>query len=337
MIATGRKENAGSAGSLSGICREEILTLFARRLGNNRLAHAYLFAGAAGTGKKETAIALAKLVQCGVPKQDLEFFCGTCPSCQRIDSFNHPDVKVIDAEGGDSIKIAAIRDLIQRSQLRPYEGVYKVFIILEAEDLTIEGANALLKTLEEPSPQSLLILTATAPEKMAATIRSRCQLVRFSPMPVKEMAAQLREKKGWDEEQSLFFSRFSEGALNRALSLEHEGFFRRKNEIIDNMVFARNNEPYLKTVLSEKERTDEALEVLLSWFRDLLLLKADAGHERLIHVDRRSDLERLVTRYTFRQVEDIMAQIINTARLLDENLNVKIAITLLRDHICLRS
>lgn len=321
-----------------GAYNEARLRHLVRLHDQGRLAHAYLFSGPAGAGKRETALALAKLVNClDRPEKSDSLFCGACPSCRKIDSGNHPDVTVIDTGEEASIKIAAVRELITQSQMRPYEARYKVYIIVNADDLTIEGGNALLKTLEEPAKQSLLILTSAMPEKIMATVKSRCQIFRFPPMAVNRMTRFLVDEQGWEEEESIFFSRFTEGTVNRALTLKQDDFFRRKNEIIDNIVFARNNESYLKTVLPEKERTRELLEVVKSWFRDLLLIKAGVDTGGIIHVDRRKDLTQLASRYSFDQVEAILNQAMATTRLLDENLNVKIAVTLLRDRICSRS
>jgi len=327
------------AGENKQIGNEDIVRRFSVLLKRDRMAHAYLFVGPQGSGKKATAFAVAQLVNCDGPNVTAEGrSCGECPSCRKIQSGNHPDILVMEAEEpGESLKIAAIRELISRSQLRAYEGRFKIFIIIDAENLTIEGGNALLKTLEEPSRDSLLILTTSAPEKIMATVRSRCQLLRFPPLSRGRMARVLADHHAVEGEEMEFLSRFSEGYLGKALALQSDKLFFRKNEIIDNLVLSRNNEAYLKALLSDKVKIKESLEVLLSWFRDLLLIKAGADPAVLTHADRYSDLASLNTQYTFVQVEEIIAEIVNTSRQLEENLNVKIALTLLRDRICLRS
>ena len=143
---------------------EKIVARFSRILANQRLAHAYLFIGSNSVGKSETALAIAKLVNCDQVLEDGQP-CEQCDSCIKTEAGNHPDVVFIEGMDGGAIKISQIRELVRASQLRPFEGKKKVFIIKDIEKLTTEGSNALLKTLEEPSKNSLLILTTSVPER----------------------------------------------------------------------------------------------------------------------------------------------------------------------------
>ncbi len=278
-----------------------ILQRFVRLIKTQRLAHAYLFVGPADTGKGETALSIAKLVNCESSDTDAQQVpCGQCLSCKKIDSGNHPDVFILDTGDEQSIRIAKVRDLLHKIPLRPFEGKRKVFIIKDAEKMTLESANALLKTLEEPSASSLLILTTRALEKNLGTVKSRCHAVRF-------------------------------------LSISNDPVFsERKNDIIDNIVFQENNDSYIKEVAADKDRTKEVLDVLLYWFRDLILLKSGAGQDRCAHADRICELEKLESRYSFRQLEDIVEGVVDASRLLGENLNIKIPLTLLREKIWVR-
>ena len=151
---------------------------------NNRLAHAYIFAGPEGCGRSLLARNFAKVLNCEKEKDDA---CDSCASCKKINKDVHPDVKWLNKDGKSSqIKIDQIRRLEKQIALKPYEAKYKVFIIKDASFMTVEAANSFLKTLEEPPPNSVLILIAERPRDLFATIVSRCQLIRIKPLSVEE-------------------------------------------------------------------------------------------------------------------------------------------------------
>ena len=152
---------------------QEIVERFKRLVKAGRLAHAYLFTGPSGIGKTETALELAQLVNC-----DDNSACGNCAQCRKIASGNHPDVYVIGTDG-EGIKIDDVRQMLGRVGLRAYEAKRKVFILRQVERMTMEAANALLKTLEEPAANTLMILTTAVPEAVLDTVKSRCHTVKF--------------------------------------------------------------------------------------------------------------------------------------------------------------
>jgi len=317
---------------------QSILNRFSILWASERLAHAYLFIGPDFSGKTTTALAVAKLINCDSNKnRKKKEPCGHCPSCIKIESGNHPDLSILDIEeGAQSIKIAAIRELVGKSQLRPFEAQRKIFIIRNVDKLTPEGSNALLKTLEEPSQSSILILTTSSPESILSTVRSRCHAIQFFPLPQESIEAQLRKGISRNKEECHYLSYFSEGCLGKALFLGEKGFFKKKNEYIDNLVFDRENENYIKQLLLDKEQTKEALDVLFSWFRDLLLMKTEVEEQKLMNLDRAADLKQMIQKYSFGQLQDILNEIINTKRLLDGNFNVRIPLILLREKIWIR-
>jgi len=313
---------------------KNILGRFAVLLQKGRLAHAYLFVGPGQSGKTATALAIAKLINC---EQNMDgrqaAGCDRCPSCLKINAGHHVDVSIIDSGEDPTIKIARIRELIGRMQLRPFEARKKVYIIKKVEELTLEGGNALLKTLEEPTDNSLLILTTSVPEKIIATIRSRCHTVNFFPAADDVIFEQIRKDGGYGRDEARFLAHFAQGCLGRARQLGQSGFLQRKNEAIDRFVMEKNSDDYIKEVAADKELTKEFLGVLLSWFRDIALLKAGMDKERFAHADRIRDLVAAAPRYTQAQVMDIIAQIVNASNMLAENLNVKIPLSLLKEKI----
>lgn len=161
--------------------------------GKNKLAHAYLFCGSSGAGKITLAKEFVKWLFCEKVKSKESLNsqpCGVCRSCQEIEKNNHPDLLVVSAnpeEKSLEIGIGKIRELQRRLLFYPYKSSFKVVIIEEAHNLTREASNAFLKTLEEPSSKSLIILTSSAWDSILPTISSRCQLIRFLPVPFDEL------------------------------------------------------------------------------------------------------------------------------------------------------
>lgn len=322
---------------------ETVLKRFARLHKNNRLAHAYLFVGPPQVGKTQTALAVGKFLncenivraQCIVPLRDDadNFFCDTCPSCLKITHGNHPDLHLISREETETIKIEQIRELINQIQLKPFEARVKVFILKDVEKLTLEGANALLKTLEEPVKDSLLILTSCVPEEIPDTIRSRCHAMNFSAGSTRTLTGQLSLDYALSQVAANFLAYYSQGSMGRARHLAEEKFFERKNEALDALVCSPESEEYLKEIISRKEKTKEVLNVLLLWLRDLLVLKTHGNETHLVHADRLKDLKKYEDKYSFEELTELTQEIVKAAALLAENLNVKMALSLLKENL----
>ncbi len=307
---------------------EDVLKRFAAFLANKRLGHAYLFFGPSHSGKFETALAVAKLINCSSPQDG--HACEECLCCQKIAKGIHPDIRVLDVGDTPSIKIEDIRLINNEILLRPYEASYKVIIIRDVEKFTAEAANAFLKTLEEPSANSIIILTSSVLERVPSTIRSRCQMVPLRPMGRLSLKQQLLTQ-GFTEDMAHFLAYFSDGCLGEEMRSQAKEIFRQKNILIDYFIYAKGDDAFLKELFSDKEQVRFALHVLLSWFRDILLLCFGMPKDDIIHYDRREELSKLLSRYTVKQIEKIIRELTETLRLLDENLNVKLPLTLLRE------
>src|SRR4030042_440769 len=205
------------------IGQTEALALLKHSLGTGNLAHAYLLVGAPHIGKTTLALDLARAVNC----QGGEPPCGECQSCLRIADGKHTDITIISLnsarDSGDTksrveISIDDIRGLQHDASLPPFEGKCKVFIIDGAEYLSAEAANCLLKTIEEPPPQIMILLLATDTVRILPTVASRCQRVELKPMSIADMEKILAESHGVDSDKSRLVSRLSEGCLGWALT-----------------------------------------------------------------------------------------------------------------------
>jgi DNA polymerase-3 subunit delta' len=308
-----------------------IVERFALLRKRGRLAHAYLFVGPPDIGKGETALAVAKFLHCEAGQAGQ--FCDACPACAKINSGNHPDVAMIDNDYGESIKIEQIRVYLERSKLRSFFGAKKIFIIRNIEHLTLEGANAFLKMLEEPAGDSLLLLTTAVLEKVLDTVKSRCHLMYFHPQAANDLIAQLRKNYTMNEQSYHFLAYFAQGSVGAAMGLSERQFVDKKNELIDRFILNRPGELQIKELLEDEERIRELLDILLSWIRDALIAKAGGEHQRFIHLDRVDDLKRFMQRYTFMELDELNKSIVRMRQLLADNLNIKLPLLIIGEQL----
>jgi DNA polymerase III subunit delta' len=163
---------------------DALVAAFARAVTRGRLAHAYLFTGPPGVGKRLFARQLAKTLLCESPPQGRWDSCDACAACAFVDAGTHPDFfPYARPEENLEMPIEVVRGLCDDLALKPARGGRKIAVLDDADDLNEESANCFLKTLEEPPPRSVLILIGTSPDRQLATIRSRCQVIPFAPLP----------------------------------------------------------------------------------------------------------------------------------------------------------
>lgn len=299
-----------------------------------KLAHAHLFLGPPGTGRT-AAVELAGALNCESPEQAEGEACGECLACRKIARGIHPDVCLIRPEGrGDRIRIEAIRSLQRAIALKPCEGKKKVWILEKAESMTEEAANCLLKTLEEPPVDSYLVLISANPDRLLPTVLSRCQRVVFSSLEPEEVRDILIEEHGLESQFAHFLACFSEGGMERALRLMNEGFcssLEEKNHTIDSFIAAGPAREEFVESLARRSREEIVLvlELVLSWFRDVLILKS--GGKTLINIDRQKDLRRAAMSLGFQRLIEVIEAIGETRGFIQAYANPKLALPVLAD------
>jgi len=290
------------------------------------VAKAYLFSGPDGIGKKQVALTLAAALNCQEGGDDA---CGKCNSCLKIKNNQHPDLHLIKDEN-NSIKIDQIRELERRISLKPYEARIKVYIIDNAHNLTAESSNALLKTLEEPPRDSVIILVSSKPTLLFKTIISRCQSIRFYPLIRKDLENLLKSDYGLDSLEAHFLAYFCEGRAGGAMRLKEAGFYHEKNKVIDE--FALGHGAGISGTLSLENRDlfRQDINILVSWFRDIYLLKFGMSENRVINFDRRRELAKITDKYSLIELKGTFDFLSDVLLRLDQNVNVKLLISNLR-------
>ena len=247
---------------------------------SGRLPHALLFTGPRGGGKNSLARALAAAVNCAATAED-GGPCGVCPPCVKVAKDIHPDLTTIAPSGRSRlIKMEDIQALRGEMAFRPFEGRVKVFIIREADRLGADPGNALLKTLEEPPPDSLLLLTSASEAEVMPTIVSRCLRLRLPPLPPEDILAALAEKKSLHGPPARLLTALAAGALGPALTLDPDQTLARWEEL-DGILRPQNSAArleaawqWVKAAAGDEERYPEVLNLLRLWWRETIRLAA---------------------------------------------------------------
>ncbi len=298
--------------------QDQPIRLLTTLLRNETIPHALLFTGMEGVGKQNTAMIFAMACNC-LPYKSERFSegtkthtkseqtdirqikatpCGDCRSCRKIYSGHHPDIIFV-TSSGPFIKIDQIRDLIRTLAMKPYEARLRVVVISDAQAMNPAASNALLKVLEEPPDRTILILTATQTSDLLPTIVSRCQQIRFNPIAKKSIEMLLVEEHGVRPGDAEIISIMANGSLSKALSMitsmPRINWVRRRNWLI-NEVAAIYHKPialrmaFAEKLLKEKALLFDSLEVMKSWFRDLIVCRYHP--DKMINQDLKDKIQK---------------------------------------------
>ncbi len=268
---------------------------------HDKVRHAYLFCGPPGIGRRTLALRFAQALNCpqpaapGVP-------CRTCRTCRQIESMRHPDLSIVQSEQeGKDIKVDQVRALQHQLALSPYEAAYRVALLRDFQAATANAQNAMLKTLEEAPSKVVLLVTADMPEGLLPTIVSRCEVMRLRALPLEQVAAHLREH-GAAQEEARLLAHLSGGRLGYALRLLANPAELEKRQTLLDVIGSLLPAPrrvrfaYIESLTRNKDKQREtlrlALQVWLSYWRDLLLCTAGADTP-LVNLDRQAELNRL--------------------------------------------
>ncbi len=287
----------------------------------NRLSHAYIFAGPAGCGRSLLAKNFAKALNCFAFDSEP---CERCISCRKINSDTHPDVRWVQRSGESmQIKIQQMRHLECQIALKPFEGRYKVWIIKDAEYMTQEAANSFLKTLEEPPPYSLFILTVERPKDLLPTIMSRCQIIRLKPLDIEALTSILVNEHGYDRQDAEVVARYAEGKLGKALQFDRDAI-EWKNSVIEEL---SDDECAQNYTGADRAELSQKLCVLIGWYRDALLYKTTADTGLLINRDRIEDVVDIASAHTTEALLRMFENVIRAKQQIESNVNPKLALS----------
>lgn len=308
---------------------DRIIEVLRRSLRGGKTAHSYLFEGVPGCGRKKTALALIQALFCPVLPDDA---CGVCPSCRKVEGGNHPDIHLLaPLPDKRDISVDQLREMQRELSLRPYEAPRKACIIDPAERLNISSANSLLKTLEEPPGNALIILLTENAGMLLSTVRSRCQLIRFAPLSPEHMLS-LLERSGMAPETAALVAPMSGGSLQKALELDNESLTLRREAVLSRV--GQMNINRIATVFDAAEElsgnrdaTLELLDMLLSFFRDAVHLGAGSGE--IVNSSVRLAIESIASKRSLPRNMELLERIYETRRAVQRNANPKLSL----DHL----
>lgn len=268
------------------IGQEQPKEILRRMLRTGIMPQAFIFYGISGIGKRRTAHALAKALNCEMSTDD---FCDKCSSCQKIERHVHPDVFLLEPLNDKKvITIGQLREMQEQIGYRPALGRWKVVIIEQAESLQSEAANSLLKTLEEPPEKTILILIATSIAGMLPTVLSRCQQIRFLPLKINEIVLYLQKYYGTLPDAALYAAMRSQGSLEKAITILEEGMQTLCRDIArllsgGTSYKIRSSLQVAQNIAEKFETSRYVFDFLEQWYRDMLLMKAGIRDKDILY------------------------------------------------------
>lgn len=327
-----------------------VATLLTRAIARETLPPTLLFAGPAGVGKWQTALATAQAVNCLEPIRPSAAdsdgpdgglsadSCGACRSCERIARGVHVDVLAVSPDEKASIKIDVIRDVLARTSYRPFEGRRRFVLIREAETLEPASQNALLKSLEEPPPATVFILTTSVPGALLPTVRSRSMTLRFGRLPVADVAAVLARDHEHSDADARALAALADGSVGQALALGETDVTALRDaalRLLQQTARSADAQGRLGAAAGivgqggpKKERPREDLAVILrftaSMLRDIEALNSAADPNLLANPIVAEDLRALARHYTGDRARDAFGAVDRALFALERNAGAKV-------------
>lgn len=335
---------------------EMIKEYFERTLANGQISHAYILTGEVGMGRKTLAKTFAMTLLCEQNRQDhdpdqISLFdslegideedssvkepCGQCHSCIQFQTDNHPDVIYV-SHAKEGIGVDDIREQINGTvQVKPYSSPYKIYIVDEAEKMTVQAQNALLKTLEEPPSYVVILLLTTRADSFLPTILSRCITLKLKPLYDEVIRDYLMERLHVQKSDADIYTAFARGNLGKAIALSSsDSFADMRYSVMSLLKNARNMDiaQMNETVKKWKEdRLDiqECLDFMQLWYRDILMFKATQDTAGFIFKEEYKYIREVSAKSSFRGIEAILEALDKAKQRLEANVNYELTMELL--------
>ena len=305
---------------------------------SGKVSHAYIVEGEEGMGKKTLVKAFSKLLQCENPNGSRP--CNQCASCKQIESGNHPDIAYVRPTKKTGYGVSDIREQVVKDiKVRPYQSRYKIYIIEQAELMTVQAQNSILKTIEEPPEYGLFFLISSNSHKFLQTILSRSVKMSFKPINTQKIEDYLTKNYGMDHRQARVYGSFSRGNIGKALLLkDSENFITQRESMLKCLDIFINGKEYdiIESVqLFEDAKSDvlDNIDIMISLTRDILYYYGTRDVENIIHKDIESEIIRLGTNVNPNRLIQLVYNsytLINQLRL---NVNYSLAVTVMLTNI----
>ncbi|MFV0362113.1 MAG: DNA polymerase III subunit delta' [Suipraeoptans sp.] len=311
----------------------DIINYIRSAIESDKISHAYIMNGRRGSGKKTMAKLFAMTLQCEKSNADP---CGVCQSCIQAESGNHPDIIKVSHDKPNTIGVDDIREQINNTvTIKPYKGPYKIYIIDQADLMTEQAQNALLKTLEEPPEYAMFFLLTENANILLDTIKSRCVMLKFRNLQDALVKNYLMETMGIPDYKADICAAFAQGNLGQAIMLANSEHFNEiKDEAIPLLKHVRDMEvneiiSAVKRATVYKLEVADFLDIITIWYRDVLLYKATNDINKVIFKDEVSIIKEEARVSSYEGVEEILKAIDAAKERLKANVNFDLVMELL--------
>ena len=312
---------------------KDILKYISSAVENNRVSHAYILNGERGSGKKMLANLLAMTLLCETGDNEP---CGKCHSCKQAESGNHPDIIRVTHEKPNSISVDDIRTQVNNTvDIKPYQGPYKVYIIPQADMMTPQAQNAILKTIEEPPSYAVFLLLTENAETLLPTINSRCVMLKLRNIKDTLIKKYLMENLEIPDYKADMCTAFAQGNMGRAIMLANSDHF---NEIREEAVqlLKHINEMELNEIVAAvknisvyKLEITDYLDIIMIWYRDVLLYKATKEIDKVVFKDQLQSIKEQARKSSYEGIELILESLEKAKARLKANVNFDLVMELL--------
>lgn len=315
------------------IGQEQIKEHLQNAISMNKVSHAYILNGERGSGKEYIAKVFSATLQC--EKGEIEP-CMECHSCKQAVSGNQPDIIFVSHEKPNTISVEDIRAQINNDiVIKPYSSPRKIYIINEGEKMTVQAQNALLKTLEEPPEYAVILILTSNVDTLLPTILSRCVVLNMKPVPDDKIKKFLMEELEIPDYKANICVAFARGNIGKAKMLaSSEDFDKVKEEAVTLVKYINDMEiseivKAIKKISEYKFDVTDYLDILMVWYRDVLLFKATKDANSLIFKDELQSIRKTADRSTYEGIETIVKALAQAKRRLDANVNFDLTMELL--------
>ena len=312
---------------------KDILKYISSAVENNRVSHAYILNGERGSGKKMLANLFAMTLLCETGDNEP---CGKCHSCKQAESGNHPDIIRVTHEKPNSISVDDIRTQVNNTvDIKPYQGPYKVYIIPQADMMTPQAQNAILKTIEEPPSYAVFLLLTENAETLLPTINSRCVMLKLRNIQDTLIKKYLMENLEIPDYKADMCTAFAQGNMGRAIMLANSDHF---NEIREEAVqlLKHINEMELNEIVAAvknisvyKLEITDYLDIIMIWYRDVLLYKATKEIDKVVFKDQLQSIKEQARKSSYEGIELILESLEKAKARLKANVNFDLVMELL--------